>query len=186
MGSVNGDSGYNVYAGGIAGMAMNSKLSNLYNVGTVNAVARKQADIGGVAGWSYEEQILNVYNYGKININVTEYLEDGEYFLGGITGKNWAGKLTNTFNIGTIETNGFTNGILGGIIGEANSKSTQYENCVYLKETCNQGTGSGNINGITEAENISDIPDILEIINGDNKFKKTANSKYPILNWEKN
>ena len=53
-------------------------------------------------------------------------------------------------------------------------------NCYYLKGTHTKTIGtsnsaSGNNGDVTEIEDITDFPDVLEVINSDNAFKEDTN-----------
>ena len=76
---------------------------------------------------------------------------------------------------------------LGSIAADNWYNTLRFTNCAYLAGTYEKGVANGNNTGVTEYQNISDFPSVLEIVNGDNAFKADTNNKnngYPILEWE--
>ena len=64
-----------------------------------------------------------------------------------------------------------------------------FNNCNYLKGTYSIGVGGeGSSAGVTELDDISKFPSVLEVVNGENAFMEDVNNingGYPILKMEK-
>ena len=62
-----------------------------------------------------------------------------------------------------------------------------FNNCYYLKGTYSVGVGEGSSTGVTELDDISKFPSVLEVVNGENAFMEDINNingGYPILKME--
>lgn len=65
-----------------------------------------------------------------------------------------------------------------------------YDSCYYLKDTHDVGVGNNHsAAGVTELQNISDFPSILELMNSgeDKAFKEDTegiNNGYPVLDYQ--
>lgn len=131
--------------------------------------------------------ISNVINLGTLTIESEDY-----FHCGGITALNGKGEnytdISNAYNLGTMNIKKLKENNTGGISSNNWYNTLRYTNCAYLAGICEKGVGyGGNSLGITEYQNISDFPSVLEIVNGDNAFKADTNNKnngYPILEWE--
>ena len=57
-------------------------------------------------------------------------------------------------------------------------------NCYYLKGTYNVEVGeSGSSTGITELDDISDFPSVLEVVNGEGVFKEDVNNIIMVIQY---
>ena len=142
--------------------------------------------IGGIISYQGKEtEISDVFNLGKIigNDNTKNLI------IGGIIGScnsNINIDITNSYNTGKLETENNITTHIGSIAGDL--KQMKLNNCYYLKGTYNVEVGeSGSSTGITELDDISDFPSVLEVVNGEGVFKEDVNNinnGYPILEWQ--
>ena len=142
--------------------------------------------IGGIISYQGKEaEISNIFNLGKITGNDnTKNLR-----IGGIIGRvnpDIDTNITNSYNTGKIETENNISKYLGSIVGDF--KEMKLSNCYYLKGTYDIAVGeSGSSIGITELDDISKFPSVLEVVNGEGAFKEDVNNinnGYPILSWQ--
>lgn len=186
--NIEGYSNKSVKIGGIVGATSQMNISNCYNLGDIKAVGNNEIKIGGIEGLNYSNIITNVFNVGKIIVEGED--ANNSFNIGGIACGEWNADISNGYNIGNISITNNTSENVGSIIGlRWNSTLT---NCNYLKGTYSKGIGSFHSSsdteeGVTELKDISDFPDILDVINVEGMFKKDSNNinkGYPILNWQ--
>ena len=158
-------------------------IENCYNTGEIINNTNNSA-IGGIVGEQWKNtSISNVYNIGRI-VTSTE----GNLLAGGITGEapSGIGNMQNAYNIGMIEIQNTNNNMkIGSIIG--NLEQVLLNNCLYLKGTYSVGVGEGSSTGVTELQDISEFPSVLQVVNGEGAFKEDMNNineGYPILEWQ--
>ena len=180
--------------GGIIGTSQKAQTNNLlncYNVGDIigtkngNETKGDPFFIGGIIGNQSDNTVVsNVFNRGTITSK--NYYEN--FRVGGITGKTGAAgtsKINNAYNTGKIEADELSNSQVGSIVG---SDLVTLKNCFYLQGTYDVGVaGNETFKGVTELQNISDFPSVLEVVNGEEAFKEDTNNinnGYPILSWE--
>ena len=142
--------------------------------------------IGGIISYQGKEaEISNVFNLGKIigNDNTKNLI------IGGIIGRSAENiniNITNSYNTGKLETENNISKYLGSIVGDF--KQVKLDNCYYLKGTYSVGVGEEGTNiGVTELDDISKFPSVLEVVNGEGAFKEDVNNinnGYPILEWQ--
>ena len=171
--------------GGIIGQHIGMDVSNSYNSGDIisNIENVKYLDVGGIAGIQ-DKPISNVFNIGEITIKTNS----GEINAGGITGSGayTATNINNAYNVGTINLENASSGDVGSISG-ADSGFIALNKCYYLKGTYNIGAPGNSLQGVTELENISDFPSVLEVVNGDGAFEEdngNVNGGYPVLKMD--
>ena len=175
---------------GIAGGLRYGNLSNCYNIGDIigSESENETGDvftIGGILGDQFNDTTVNnVFNLGKVICST--YNNDFE--IGGLIGGVGYGSIisiANGYNTGKIETEGVNSNKIGSISG---SGEIIPNNCYYLKGTFDIGVaGNETFTGVTELQNISDFPSVLEVVNGDEAFKEDVNNinnGYPILSWQ--
>lgn len=119
IGAVTTMSVFDAYAGGIAGRAYNTTVSNCYNTGVISAVTslERKAYVGGITGCINAEErkdsaISNCYNIGILNADAS--LGDTYTYVGSISGM-----VRNTADISNCY---FLDNILNGV-GFGNDKA---------------------------------------------------------------
>ena len=142
--------------------------------------------IGGIISYQGKEaEISNVFNLGKIigNDNTKNLI------IGGIIGRSAKNiNIINSYNTGKIETENNITKYLGSIGGDL--EQVKLDNCYYLKGTYSVGVGEGEegtSTGVTELDDISKFPSVLEVVNEEGAFKEDVNNindGYPILEWQ--
>ena len=178
------------YLGGIVGSSSSEEkntINNCYNIGeiVINSETNNiETEYGGIAGVLYNSDLRNVYNLGNITVNG----KNNNIRIGGITGGYWGGNIYNGYNIGKIEAKDTSSNKIGSIIGY---KFGITENCYYLKNTWSKGIGKlyegRKDEGVTEYDDISKFPSVLEVVNVEKVFKEDTNNinnGYPILEWQ--
>ena len=177
------------YLGGIisASNTEENTVNNCYNIGDIfinSETNNSETNYGGIAGLVYNLTLRNVYNVGNITVNG----KNNNIRIGGITGGYGNGNIYNGYNIGKIEAKDTSSNRIGSIIGY---KVGTTENCYYLKNTWSKGIGElyegQKDEGVTEYDDISKFPSVLDVINGDGVFKgdtNNINNGYPILAWQ--
>ena len=128
--------------------------------------------------------------FGKIvNKNKDVYAIGGIIGLVAGTGEYHA-NINNAYNIGIINEEIVNSNLqTGGIAGTNWADLMIFNNCNYLKGTYSIGVGGeGSSAGVTELDDISKFPSVLEVVNGENAFMEDVNNingGYPILKMEK-
>ena len=192
-GNIEGISNIRLNIGGIAGATEEGKkVLNSYNIGEVKSEGNTNVLYqGGIVGYNYANSISNVFNYGNINVqaHLTQETDNRDFRVGGIACGTFVYTIENAYNVGNIinDNEVETIGSIVGLRWEA-----ILDNCNYLKETYSKGIGflhdeNDTMEGVTELENMSDFPNILDVINGEGMFKEDTNNinnGYPILNWQ--
>ena len=176
--------------GGILGNILaDNEIRNCYNIGEIifdGEVDSSEIYIGGIVGYSLDTDISSVYNAKKIKING----QNSNIRVGGLVGF-FSNRLSYGYNIGKIVAENTTSENIGSLVGNKGS-STVLEKCYYLKGTYSKAIGKLNDptdenNDVTELKNVTDFPNILDVINGEGMFKEDTNNinnGYPILNWQ--
>lgn len=192
-GNINGKSNKDARIGGIVGAAeQNKNVSYCYNTGEIKSEgSTSNLNQGGIIGWNYENSISNVFNFGNINVQVQpmDEIKKDKFKAGGIAAGTLSYTIENAYNIGDVIENIEAESI-GSIVGQR--WDSTLSNCNYLKGTYSKGIGilytsSDTEEGVTELEDISDFPDILDVINEEGMFKEytnNINNGYPVLNWQ--
>ena len=168
--------------GGIIGQLLGVEVLYSYNSGNIITNTEK-IEVGGIAGIQ-DKPISNVFNIGEITIKTSS----DEIHAGGISaaGAYTSTNINNAYNIGKINLEeNVSSEHVGSISG--NAGFIALNNCYYLKGTYNVGANGDNLQGVTELENISDFPSVLEVVNEEGAFKEDSNNinnGYPILSWE--
>ena len=127
--------------------------------------------------------------FGKIvNKNKDVYAIGGIIGLVAGTGEYHA-NINNAYNIGIINEEIVNSNLqTGGIAGTNWADLMIFNNCNYLKGTYSIGVGGvGSSTGVTELDDISKFPSVLEVVNGENAFMEDINNingGYPILKME--
>ena len=158
-------------AGGIAGgLDKKTNLINCYNVGEIKNESQKTGGIIGSINSDYNDviEVKSCINYASITTH---------NYGGGIIGYNNANvNVKNCYNLGNIS------GDIGisSIIGYTSTGNANINNCFYLN------TVTQDKNAV--AINIDEMPNPMDIINGENKFqedKYNINKGYPVFTWQK-
>ena len=124
--------------------------------------------------------------FGKIvNKNKDVYAIGGIIGLVAGTGEYHA-NINNAYNIGIINEEIVNSNLqTGGIAGTNWADLMIFNNCNYLKGTYSIGVGGvGSSTGVTELDDISKFPSVLEVVNAENAFAEDVNNVnggYPIL-----
>ena len=182
----------NIYSGGIVGNTEATDTDARINIKTsynAGILVGKQY-IGGITGnirvtsQVYSDEagkigIINCYNVGEIKYENSQETK----FVGGICGMVNNDKGDTGFiaccNIGDIN---ITRENVGGILGKvitSNNGSNNIEGAYHN----NQNLGAVNGKDISgSAEFSENMPNILDIIG--TSFKESADSEFPILNWQ--
>ena len=159
------------YAGGIAGgLDKKTNLINCYNVGEIKNESQKTGGIIGSINSDYNDiiEVKSCINYASITTH---------NYGGGIIGYNNANvNVKNCYNLGNIS------GDIGisSIIGYTSTGNANINNCFYLN------TVTQDKNAV--AINIDEMPNPMDIINGENKFQEdeyNINKGYPVFTWQK-
>jgi hypothetical protein len=109
------------YTGGILGSADYSIISNCYNTGIVTSISDGLAppSAGGIAGGFYDSTISNCCNTGHIFSHT---------FAGGILGNTEGSAITNCYNTGDVSSNPNSSSFSesGGIAGDFHDSTMSY------------------------------------------------------------
>ena len=97
--------------------------------------------------------------------------------------------INNAYNTGVINKEEKISSLqVGSIAGTNWQNRMNYNNCYYLKDTYNIGVGGeGTSTGVTQLDDISKFPSVLEVVNVEKVFKEDTNNinnGYPILEWQ--
>ena len=124
--TVTAEASYGAHAGGIAGYASSSTISNCYNTGSVSATASSLAYAGGIAGYVRSATISNCYNTGSVTASSTS----SDAHAGGIAGETFnSSTISNCYNTGSVTASSTSSlAYAGGIAGYSSSSST-ISNC---------------------------------------------------------
>lgn len=193
LGTVSG----NGQVGGIVGRIINSYVYNCYNVGVIRS---SNSSTGGIVG----QDVNNSYISNCINVGEIYGISNTGGIIGGLNGK-----IEKCYNTGKVIGNGTTGGIVGfainnslisncynkaeiqgkteekpeasvgGIVG---SSDIGIIGCLWYSDNIEYAIGN-----LKETDGFSSdlvIPEILEIVNSENKFKESNDGKYPILEWQ--
>ncbi len=193
-------SGY-INVGGLVGLNGRKTIKNSYNTGSVIGTY----EVGGITGQlgtssessPKQAKIINTFNSGNINIKYDENKPTNEArSFGGISGFSNISDSTeilleNNYNLGKITLDAEYNNLsanidyyMGGLFGKIeNIKDNNVINNYYIYG--NKGTGLCNLDAdFTKKISISEVPNLLLIINSNNSFKEDTdniNNGYPIL-----
>lgn len=133
---------YNGYSivGGIVGWLNAGSVTNSFNTGNItvwNQDGTEASNVGGIAGdvnrATGDIVLTNVYNLGTLrSIRAT-----GGSVLGGIVGAihGYHGSVAGTLKISNAYTTGnlYSDGTIGSILGNANSKPYDFQNTYYIQ-----------------------------------------------------
>ena len=131
--------GYNI-VGGIVGWLNAGSVTNSFNTGNItvwNHDSTEASNVGGIAGdvnrATGDIVLTNVYNLGTLrSIRAT-----GGSVLGGIVGAihGYHGSVAGTLKIFNAYTTGnlYSDGTIGSILGNANSKPYDFQNTYYIQ-----------------------------------------------------
>lgn len=194
-GKIEGKGSNKACIGGIIGDSYNNvegnnEIANCYNIGEIifcGEVDSTSVFIGGIAGYIIDTEVSNIYNAKEIKING----KNSNIRVGGLIGGFYVDTLSNGYNVGTIVAENTTSENIGSLVGNTTYNNILH-NCYYLKGTHTKTIGTsnsalGNNGDVTEIEDITDFPDVLEVINSDNAFKEDTNNinnGYPILIYQ--
>ena len=118
--------------GGIVGLIqMNSAITEVYVMGTINLTSSESKNAGGIVGQASDSAINNVYS--KVDITSSNNLGR----LGGIFGYGWSLSVNNSYAEGSIANVENSGGISG-----YDSSSVKIENCYWNAITTGQSTGT--------------------------------------------
>ena len=126
------------YIGGIVGALNYTKITNCYNIGSIEC----ENHVGGIIGGLTDSIADSCYNEGDITgkiINGTVRTDSG----GIVGGMNNGGQIINCYNRGIIKS-GYVNG--GGIVGQVLNDG-EITNCYNVGMVVNRGEAIGNIAG---------------------------------------
>lgn len=174
---------------GIVAFSRTDTIQNCYNFGNITGNSEKIFISGILAREDANGLNLNnTYNIGNIIIQSEKLLGAGG-IMGSVSGANHA-NINNAYNIGTIKMDNLVNEHIGSIAGNdlVGNELITFNNCYYLKGTYDVGAGGNDTAiGVTELDDDSEFPIVLEVINGEGAFKKdfnNINNGYPILEWQ--
>ena len=161
----------NSYVGGIIGYSNSSYYSNCYNYGSIIG----STSVGGIVGEFTGHEGKNCYNTAKIS---------GTENVGGVVGTLYSSmNMNNMYNNGKVE----GNTSIGGIIGlyAVQQSENIVENCYCTEESATDTIGKiERTNGTRKnIEKLSTLPQVLDVINGDNAFKMDSDGKI-VLNFD--
>ena len=164
-------------------------MSNCYNSGKIIGNA-SNLYIAGIIGFFKNREttiIDNVFNTADIEIKENSIDID----IGGIGAESYGRvvQINNAYNIGNVNINTKSPNIqrIGGVLAINLSNSIILDDCYYLKGTYSVGVGEGASTGVTELDDISKFPNVLEVVNEEGAFKediKNINNGYQILEWQ--
>ena len=135
------------YAGGIAGYANSTTISNCYNTGSVTASSTSStAFAGGIAGYANLKTIINCYNSGSISATSTASAGIIIYVnAGGIVG-HASLTIRNCYNSGSVSaTSSHVKPRAGGIAGYA---SATIRNCYNSGSVSVTDSSFANVGGL--------------------------------------
>jgi putative cell wall-binding protein len=135
-----------VFAGAIAGFAVNFSISNTYNSGSVTATSLYKSYAGGIVGnaeANYQDpsSIVKSYNTGQISAGTS---------TGGIVGKSSRLTISNTYNKGSISK---SSQYAGGITGYDNKSTITNSYNTGVVTFASQGGGIGGYSSYTTISN---------------------------------
>ena len=151
---------YEIYVGGITGVASNDNICNCANYGNF-AIECTDSDnearilkIGGIVGDSSNRNtISNCFNRGNIDVNFCM----PSIYLGGISGECRA--VENSYNIGTISVSENYSSYIGGIAGDFSSgglailPAPKLENVYYINDKLYPSYVDSSVPGSNDFEN---------------------------------
>ena len=158
-----------------------SEITYCYNLGNINIENDSVYTIGGIAGDSDgTTNITNCYNIGNTTGKKIEY-------YGGIVGyisQRSSGKIDTCYNNGKIDLQ--EENVIGGIVGAYRYSASKcyINNCKYSIEYSAVGKTYEDIIVDAEFLSVDNMPDVLDIVNIDSKYKMKEGISYPVLYWE--
>ena len=140
---------YHAYAGGICGRAIQSSISNCYNMGAVSAVAT-YVDAGGICGQAYLSiTISNCYNTGSVYARGDRSIDAGGICGDGSSAKSYSvTSISNCYNTGAVTAystySTFSSAVCsGGISGYSNESNISQ--CYNYGNVAANHSSSGNV-----------------------------------------
>ncbi|MGI6721297.1 MAG: PEGA domain-containing protein [Anaerovoracaceae bacterium] len=138
----NGENGTSmIYAGGLAGYAGSSVITNCYNQMAIDFTATTTGmgivDIGGLTGWSVGTSYDRCCSITPVSGTFNTTAATGICYAGGLVGFDQSGmssarsSMTNCYNTGAVTATGKTFSYAGGLIGNLSGDNTYFEmnNC---------------------------------------------------------
>lgn len=126
MGTVTGQSGSSLYAGGLIGCLEDGSLMNCSSQTTVsgssmNAGSSDQCCAGGLVGYQWNGCIDKCFSTGAVGASFTSssqhpYLDSGSH-AGGLVGLQESGLLCNSYSTGAVESTSSYRAFAGGLAG---------------------------------------------------------------------
>ncbi|MFA7628760.1 MAG: hypothetical protein WCY37_05160, partial [Candidatus Dojkabacteria bacterium] len=162
------------FVGSVVSFATNSKLENIYNIGTdelidgvlTSSIVTGRNNVGGIAGRLVDSVIINSYNMSNVQSRGSS--------VAGISGYSIRTNFENIFNYGEIS--GTSN--IGGIIGYADNTNVfhAYNRSSVIGSNNYVGGIIGRFNvgiledsyssGVTRGSNINDVGGVVGYVNG--------------------
>ena len=129
--------------------------------------------LAGIVGEFTGHEGKNCYNTAKIS---------GTAYVGGVVGTLYS-SMNNMYNNGKVEGNTSVGGIIG--LYDIQSNSEIVENCYCTEDAATDTIGKiERTNGTRKnIEKLSTLPQVLDVINGDNAFKIDSDGKI-VLNFD--
>ena len=182
--------------GGLAGVLIDSTVTNCGNEGNVSgvknlgglcyelyagtmtgcyntgAVSASGTYVGGVMGYAKQATIKNVYNTGAVST--------AKNLVGGLAGVMENSSITNGYSTGKITVSESGGNAVGAVVGTADTLSNIY----YLEGTSEKGVGRDGNATVKTAEELKAASMSAALGDGFKRDLGSVNGGYPVLSWQ--
>ena len=183
--------------GGLAGVLIDSTMTNCGNEGNVSgvknlgglcyelyagtmtgcyntgAISASGTYVGGVMGYAKQTTIKDVYNTGAVST--------AKNLVGGLVGVMEKSSLTNGYSTGKVTVAESGGNAVGAVVGTADTLSNIY----YLKDTADKAVGNGDASATAKTDDELKAKTMPAALG--NSFKRDLggiNGGYPVLTWQ--
>ncbi len=144
--------GGRVNAGGLAGYARRSAISNIYTTGSVSVTATIDEHVyaGGLTGFVLESAISNNYATVSVSVSVAATGGDHHVYVGGLAGMAVSNMISNSYAVGSVTANSNDDIYAGGLAGWASSSeiiNIYAAGSVSVTATGDDGVNAGGLAG---------------------------------------
>ena len=182
--------------GGLAGVLIDSTVTNCGNEGNVSgvknlgglcyelyagtmtgcyntgAVSASGTYVGGVMGYAKQAVIKDVYNTGAVST--------AKNLVGGLVGVMEKSSITNGYSTGKVTVSESGGNAVGAVVGTADTLSNIY----YLEGTSEKGVGRDGNATVKTAEELKAASMSAALGNGFKRDLGNINGGYPVLSWQ--
>ena len=144
-------------------------MSGCYNTGAVSASGTY---VGGVMGYAKQAVIKDVYNTGAVST--------AKNLVGGLVGVMEKSSITNGYSTGKVTVSESGGNAVGAVVGTADTLSNIY----YLEGTSEKGVGRDGNATVKTAEELKAASMSAALGNGFKRDLGNINGGYPVLSWQ--